>query len=150
LDHGRGSARGSASFRGGHQVEAPHTGDVPSRGAALGRRAGLKTGGSRGWPDFAQDVFVDETAITTKMTRLRGPATCGDRLPSAAPFRHWEDPGRRISSRSSGHDRRPRSLAHEKEERRSQDEEYRFTSLGRTRGGMRGSDGPSTIIHHHL
>jgi transposase len=34
-------------------------------------------------------VFVDETATTTKMTRLRGRARCGQRLRARAPFGHW-------------------------------------------------------------
>lgn len=34
-------------------------------------------------------VFVDETATTTKMTRLRGRARRGQRLRATAPFGHW-------------------------------------------------------------
>ena len=34
-------------------------------------------------------VFVDETATTTKMTRLRGRARKGARLHGRAPFGHW-------------------------------------------------------------
>jgi len=34
-------------------------------------------------------VFIDETAVTTKMTRLRGRAPCGVRLEADAPFGHW-------------------------------------------------------------
>jgi transposase len=34
-------------------------------------------------------VFIDETAVTTKMTRLRGRSLCGDRLPAHAPFGRW-------------------------------------------------------------
>ena len=34
-------------------------------------------------------VFIDETSTTTKMTRLRGRALCGDRLVADAPFGHW-------------------------------------------------------------
>jgi transposase len=34
-------------------------------------------------------VFVDETGTTTKMTRLRGRARCGQRLKARAPFGHW-------------------------------------------------------------
>ena len=37
----------------------------------------------------ARLVFVDETAVTTKMTRLRGRSRRGRRLPGAAPFGHW-------------------------------------------------------------
>ena len=34
-------------------------------------------------------VFVDETATTTKMARLRGRARRGERLRARAPFGHW-------------------------------------------------------------
>jgi hypothetical protein len=34
-------------------------------------------------------VFVDETGTTTKIPRLRGRATKGERLNSKAPFGHW-------------------------------------------------------------
>ena len=34
-------------------------------------------------------VFLDETATTTKMTRLRGRAPRGQRLRATAPFGHW-------------------------------------------------------------
>jgi len=34
-------------------------------------------------------VFIDETAVTTKMTRLRGRAPCGARLEAEVPFGHW-------------------------------------------------------------
>lgn len=34
-------------------------------------------------------VFLDETATTTKMTRLRGRARRGQRLRARAPFGHW-------------------------------------------------------------
>jgi len=35
-------------------------------------------------------VFIDETATTTKMTRLRGRAPHGQRLQGRAPFGHWK------------------------------------------------------------
>lgn len=35
-------------------------------------------------------VFLDETATTTKMTRLRGRAPKGKRLRATAPFGHWK------------------------------------------------------------
>jgi transposase len=35
-------------------------------------------------------VFIDETATTTKMTRLRGRAKRGKRLKATAPFGHWK------------------------------------------------------------
>ena len=34
-------------------------------------------------------VFIDETSTSTKMTRLRGRAPIGERLPGAVPFGHW-------------------------------------------------------------
>lgn len=34
-------------------------------------------------------VFIDETAVTTKMTRLRGRSLCGERLKARAPFGRW-------------------------------------------------------------
>jgi transposase len=34
-------------------------------------------------------VFLDETAVTTKMTRLRGRSRKGKRLHAKAPFGHW-------------------------------------------------------------
>ena len=37
----------------------------------------------------ARLIFVDETAVTTKMVRLRGRAACGSRLPGSVPFGHW-------------------------------------------------------------
>jgi transposase len=38
----------------------------------------------------ARLVFIDETAVTTKMVRLRGRAPCGDRLRMHAPFGRWD------------------------------------------------------------
>lgn len=35
-------------------------------------------------------VFIDETATTTKMTRLRGRARRGERLKARAPLGHWK------------------------------------------------------------
>ena len=37
----------------------------------------------------ARLVFIDETAVTTKMTRLRGRSRRGQRLVADAPFGHW-------------------------------------------------------------
>jgi len=37
----------------------------------------------------ARLVFIDETAVTTKMTRLRGRRRRGQRLVADAPFGHW-------------------------------------------------------------
>lgn len=34
-------------------------------------------------------VFLDETGVTTKMTRLRGRSLRGERLGASAPFGHW-------------------------------------------------------------
>ena len=38
----------------------------------------------------ARLVFIDETAVTTKMTRLRGRSRRGQRLVADAPFGHWK------------------------------------------------------------
>ena len=35
-------------------------------------------------------VFLDETYVNTKMTRLRGRSRKGQRLRTAAPFGHWK------------------------------------------------------------
>ncbi len=37
----------------------------------------------------ARLVFIDETAVNTKMTRLRGRSRKGQRLKAGAPFGHW-------------------------------------------------------------
>jgi transposase len=46
------------------------------------------------WPRMraspARLVFIDETAVTTKMTRLRGRGPRGQRLAAHAPFGRWE------------------------------------------------------------
>ena len=34
-------------------------------------------------------IFIDETAVTTKMTRLRGRSLHGARFEADAPFGHW-------------------------------------------------------------
>jgi len=39
--------------------------------------------------DPARFVFLDETGITTKMTRLYGRASPGERLVSTVPHGHW-------------------------------------------------------------
>ena len=40
----------------------------------------------------ARLVFIDETAVNTKMTRLRGRSRRGERLRAAAPFGRWGKP----------------------------------------------------------
>jgi hypothetical protein len=35
-------------------------------------------------------IFIDETAPTTKMARLRGRALSGQRLKARVPFGHWK------------------------------------------------------------
>jgi len=35
-------------------------------------------------------VFIDETAVTTKMTRLYGRAPLGERLVAKVPYGHWK------------------------------------------------------------
>ena len=50
-------------------------------------------------------VFIDETAVTTKMTRPRGRSARGTRLEADAPFGHWRTQtfiaGLRIDERSA-------------------------------------------------
>ena len=41
-------------------------------------------------PSPSQLVFIDETAATTKMTRLYGRAPQGKRLVDKVPHGHWE------------------------------------------------------------
>jgi transposase len=43
-------------------------------------------------PDLEPDdlVFIDETAVSTKMTRLRGRAPCGKRCRAPVPHGHWK------------------------------------------------------------
>lgn len=40
--------------------------------------------------DPARLVFIDETGLSTKMSRLRGRAPCGARCRSPVPHGHWE------------------------------------------------------------
>lgn len=40
--------------------------------------------------DPARLVFIDETGLSTKMSRLRGRALCGERCRSAVPHGHWK------------------------------------------------------------
>ncbi len=40
--------------------------------------------------DPAKLVFIDETGLSTKMSRLRGRAPCGQRCRSAVPHGHWK------------------------------------------------------------
>lgn len=40
--------------------------------------------------DPARLVFIDETAVATNFTRLRGRSPLGERLPAQAPFGRWQ------------------------------------------------------------
>ena len=40
--------------------------------------------------DAPRLVFIDETAVTTKMVRQHGRAPCGERLVASAPHGHWK------------------------------------------------------------
>lgn len=40
--------------------------------------------------DPARLVFIDETGLSTKMSRLRGRAPCGERCRSGVPHSHWK------------------------------------------------------------
>ena len=42
--------------------------------------------------DAARFVFLDETGLTTKMTRLYGRSRRGERLVGAVPHEHWRKP----------------------------------------------------------
>ena len=42
--------------------------------------------------DPAKLVFIDETGLSTKMSRLRGRSQCGERCRSAVPHGHWKTP----------------------------------------------------------
>ena len=54
---------------------------------ALARRRWIQ---SRGLLDTTRLVFIDETSANTKMTRLYGRSTCGERLIANVPFGHWK------------------------------------------------------------
>src|SRR3974390_982803 len=44
----------------------------------------------QGWLDTTRLVFIDETAVTTNMVRLKGWSPRGERLVADAPMGHWE------------------------------------------------------------
>ena len=52
------------------------------------RRAGWNA--ARPFIDPGRLVFIDETGVNTKMTRLYGRARRGERVKGAAPFGHWK------------------------------------------------------------
>ena len=54
------------------------------------RRRWIKARQARMREQPSRLIVVDETAITTKMVRLRGRSRCGTRLPGVAPFGHWK------------------------------------------------------------
>lgn len=45
---------------------------------------------ARAWIDPERLVFIDESGVNTKMTRLHGRAPVGRRLLAAAPYGHWK------------------------------------------------------------
>src|SRR5258708_9745886 len=59
--------------------------DRPDVAAA---RAELKVEQSK--LDAPRLVFIDETAVTTKMVRHRGRSPCGERLVAGVPHGHWK------------------------------------------------------------
>ena len=59
--------------------------DRPDVAAA---RAELKAEQSR--LDASRLLFIDETAVTTKMVRHHGRAPCGERLVASVPHGHWK------------------------------------------------------------
>src|SRR5271157_2408030 len=65
----------------------------PAGGGARARRRGARTAAldARARPDPARLVFIDETATSTNMVRLRGRCPRGARLIDHVPHGHWED-----------------------------------------------------------
>ena len=82
-----GSARSGASSRlarsrskTAHAAEQDRTDVVAAREAWFAGQLDL---------DPARLVFIDETGLSTKMARLRGRCTRGERLRSGIPHGHW-------------------------------------------------------------
>ena len=64
-----------------HAAEQDRPDVAAGRAALRAEQARLKPG---------RLVFIDETAVTTKMTRLYGRAPIGDRLVAKVPHGHWK------------------------------------------------------------
>src|SRR5258708_6826395 len=80
--HGFSSATASLSKKKNLRAEEQHRADV-----AKARRRWMR---EQGMFDPARLVFIDETAVTTKMVRLYGRSPRGDELIGRAPFGRWE------------------------------------------------------------
>jgi hypothetical protein len=52
-----------------------------------GRRRWIR---QQGFLDTTRLVFIDETATSTNMVRLRGRSLCGERLIGRVPHGHWK------------------------------------------------------------
>ena len=55
--------------------------------------------------DLARLVFIDETGLSTKMSRLRGRAICGEQCRSPIPHRHWKTTTLTGATQAFGHGR---------------------------------------------
>jgi transposase len=82
LSHGFSSATVSPSKKKNLRAEEQHRADV-----AQARRRWMR---EQGMLDPARLVFIDETAVTTKMVRLYGRSPRGVELIGRAPFGKWE------------------------------------------------------------
>ena len=82
LSHGFSSATISPSKKKNLRAEEQHRADV-----AQARRRWMR---EQGMFDPARLVFIDETAVTTKMVRLYGRSPRGVELIGRAPFGKWE------------------------------------------------------------
>src|SRR5437763_13660330 len=82
LSHGFSNATASPSKKKNLRAEEQHRADV-----AQARRRWMR---EQGMFDPARLVFIDETAVTTKMVRLYGRSPRGVELIGRAPFGKWE------------------------------------------------------------
>src|ERR1700704_1554561 len=82
LSHDFSSATVSPSKKKNLRAEEQHRADV-----AKARRRWMR---EQGMFDPARLVFIDETAVTTKMVRLYGRSPRGVELIGRAPFGHWQ------------------------------------------------------------
>ena len=78
-------------------------------------------------------VFIDETAVTTKMARLRGRSVRGTRLEADAPFGHWRTQtfiaGLRIDGLSVVIARHPCMLKFTRQQRKSPNYKLRQVAI---------------------
>src|SRR5215467_5582789 len=82
LSHGSSSATASPSKKKNLRAEEQHRADV-----AKARRRWMR---EQGMFDPARLVFIDETAVSTNMARLRGRAPRGERVIGRVPLGEWK------------------------------------------------------------